>query len=81
MVRYQFLSLCAHQMIIVHMILFTVMLPLVYCEPTISPTVMPTIDVITTVVGSGTATYSGDNDAATSAAINSPYGIALDLSG
>ena len=37
--------------------------------------------VITTVAGTGTADYSGDNGAATSAALSSPEGIAFDGAG
>jgi uncharacterized protein (TIGR03437 family) len=37
--------------------------------------------VITTVVGTGTAGFSGDNGPAGSAQLNSPYGLALDSSG
>ena len=37
--------------------------------------------VVTTVVGTGTGSYSGDNMDATSATINQPWGIALDLLG
>ena len=37
--------------------------------------------IITTIAGTGTASYSGDNGAATSAALNYPWGIALDASG
>ena len=36
---------------------------------------------ITTVVGNGTGEYSGDGGPATSAGLNSPYGITLDSSG
>ena len=36
---------------------------------------------ISTVAGTGTASFSGDGGAATSATLNSPYGIALDSSG
>jgi sugar lactone lactonase YvrE len=36
---------------------------------------------ITTVVGNGTSGYSGDDGAATSAELNSPYGTAVDSSG
>lgn len=37
--------------------------------------------VITTVVGTGTGSYSGDDGAATSATIDQPWGIALDSLG
>lgn len=38
-------------------------------------------DIISTIVGTGTSGNTGDNEQATSATVNSPYGIALDLSG
>jgi hypothetical protein len=37
--------------------------------------------VITTFAGNGTFGYSGDNGPATSAALNEPYGVAVDASG
>ncbi len=37
--------------------------------------------IITTIAGTGTGGYSGDNGAATSAALNNPHGVALDSSG
>ena len=37
--------------------------------------------IISTIVGTGTGSYSGDNGAATSAALNSPQGVAVDASG
>ncbi len=37
--------------------------------------------IITTVAGTGTGSYSGDNIQATSAALSYPYGIALDSAG
>ena len=37
--------------------------------------------VITTIAGTGTASYSGDNGPATSSILNQPYGITLDASG
>jgi hypothetical protein len=37
--------------------------------------------VISTIAGTGTDSYSGDNGQATSAAINGPSGIAIDSSG
>ncbi len=36
---------------------------------------------ITTIAGTGTASYSGDNGAATSATLNYPVGVALDAAG
>jgi len=36
---------------------------------------------ITTLTGTGTGTYSGDTGAATSAAVNQPRGVTVDLSG
>ena len=38
-------------------------------------------DIITTIAGTGSATYSGDNGAATSATLQYPIGVALDASG
>ena len=38
-------------------------------------------DVITTVAGTGASSYSGDNGAATSAALYHPQGVAVDASG
>ena len=38
-------------------------------------------DIITTIAGTGTASYSGDNGAATSATLDYPQGVALDASG
>ena len=37
--------------------------------------------IITTIAGTGTASYSGDNGAATSATLNYPWEAALDASG
>ncbi len=37
--------------------------------------------IITTIAGTGTSSYSGDNGQATSAALNYPQGVALDTSG
>ena len=39
------------------------------------------VDIITTVAGTGTASFSGDNGAATSATLNNPMGVTLDSSG
>ena len=51
------------------------MLPMAVCAFTSAQ------DIITTIAGTGTASYSGDNGAATSAALSWPYGVALDASG
>ncbi len=37
--------------------------------------------IITTIAGIGSASYSGDNGAATSAGLNYPYGVTVDTSG
>ena len=37
--------------------------------------------IISTIAGNGTASYSGDNGEGTNAALNSPYGVAVDVSG
>ena len=37
--------------------------------------------IISTIAGTGTSSYSGDNGAATSATLYWPYGVALDASG
>ena len=37
--------------------------------------------IITTIAGTGSGSYSGDNGAATSAALYEPKGVALDASG
>ena len=64
--------------------------------PTVVPTAIPTIqpshvpslipsntpvDIITTIAGTGTGSYSGDNGAATSATMYYPREVAIDLSG
>jgi hypothetical protein len=38
-------------------------------------------DVITTIAGTGSGTYSGDNGLATSAGLYYPQGVALDAAG
>ena len=38
-------------------------------------------DIITTIAGTGASSYSGDNEAATSATLNYPRGVTLDASG
>ena len=37
--------------------------------------------IITTIAGTGTNSYSGDNSAATAATLNDPDGVAVDMSG
>ena len=37
--------------------------------------------IITTIAGTGSTSYSGDNGAATSATLYYPHGVALDASG
>ena len=37
--------------------------------------------IITTIAGTGTSSYSGDNGAATSATLYFPFGVAVDASG
>ena len=37
--------------------------------------------IITTIAGTGSSTYSGDNGQATSAALYFPHGVAVDSSG
>ena len=54
--------------------------------PSITPTYYPSlsphsISIITTIAGTGTAGFSGDGGAATSATINSPHGIEIDSYG
>ena len=39
------------------------------------------LGIITTITGTGASSYSGDNGAATSAALHDPEGVALDVSG
>lgn len=38
-------------------------------------------DIISTIAGTGSLGYSGDGDAATSATLNSNYGVAVDSTG
>ncbi len=50
--------------------------------PTPYPSLSPhSISVISTIAGTGTASYSGDNGQATSATVDAPAGIAIDSSG
>ncbi len=45
------------------------------------PSLSPSIGTISTIAGSGSQDYSGDNGPATSAGLNHPYGVTLDASG
>ena len=38
-------------------------------------------DVITTIAGTGSATYSGDNGQASAAGLSNPWGVVLDAAG
>ncbi len=65
---------------------FTVLLPLgnMYIADTYNHRIRKVTvltDIITTIAGTGTGSYSGDNGAATSATLNYPEGVALDSSG
>ena len=51
-------------------------------SPTYYPSLSPhSINVISTIAGTGASTYSGDNGQATSASFFNPSGIVLDSSG
>ena len=51
-------------------------------QPTYYPSLSPhSISIISTIAGTGTASYSGDNGPATSATIYMPSGIVIDSSG
>ncbi len=39
------------------------------------------VDIITTIVGTGAASYSGDGGAATSASLYYPFAVAVDTTG
>ncbi len=49
--------------------------------PSISPTTSSATNIITTIAGTGSASYSGDEGSATSASINNPSGVAVDTDG
>ena len=56
--------------VVVYLLLIFMLLQSVCCQ-----------DIITTIAGTGSASYSGDNGAATSAALDRPNGVALDALG
>ncbi len=45
------------------------------------PSLSPSIGIITTIAGTGTSSYSGDNSQATTATLNQPYGVDVDAAG
>ena len=57
--------------VVIYLLLLFMLLQSVRCQ----------VDVITTIAGTGSASYSGDNGAATSATFNKPFGVTVDLSG
>ena len=58
------------KVVICSLFAFMMLLRLVCCQ-----------DIITTIAGTGTGSYSGDNGAATSATLYQPHGVAVDASG
>ncbi len=46
-----------------------------------NPSLSPSIGIITTIAGTGTQSYSGDNGPATSATFNFPYAVDVDAAG
>ena len=55
---------------VIYLLLVFMMLRSVRCQ-----------NIITTIAGTGSYGYSGDNGAATSATLSYPYGVAVDASG
>ncbi len=49
--------------------------------PSNYPSQGPSLGIITTVAGTGTASYSGDNGQATSAELNNLHGLDIDPAG
>ena len=56
--------------VVIYMLLVFMLLQSVCCQ-----------DIITTIAGTGSYSYSGDNGAATSATLYKPAGVASDASG
>ena len=56
--------------VVIYILLVFILLQSVCCQ-----------DIITTIAGTGTSSYSGDNGAATSATLWYPVGVAVDASG
>ncbi len=46
-----------------------------------APSLSPSIGIITTIAGTGTVSYSGDNGQATAAGLKYPQGIRVDAAG
>jgi len=58
------------------------MIPTTSAPSSSSPSLSPsTVFIISTIAGTGTATYSGDNGQATSAGLFDPLVVALDSTG
>ena len=63
-------------------LVFVLLLEIVITSPTYYPSLSPhSISVISTIAGTGSASYSGDNGQASSATINGPTGIVIDSNG
>ncbi len=45
------------------------------------PSLSPSIGIISTIAGTGTGTYSGDNGQATASELNFPTGVRVDAAG
>ncbi len=45
------------------------------------PSLSPSLGIITTIAGTGSTTYSGDNGQATAAGLNEPKGVDVDAAG
>ena len=58
------------KVVICSLFAFIMLLRLVCCQ-----------DIITTIAGTGTGSYSGDNGAASSATLDDPAGVAVDALG
>ena len=58
------------KVVICSLFAFMMLLRLVCCQ-----------DIITTIAGTGSTTFSGDNGDATSATLKYPFGVAVDASG
>ena len=56
--------------VVIYLLLVFMLLQFVRCQ-----------NIITTIIGTGSASYSGDNGAATSATLYGPHGVAVDASG